>query len=62
MHVGMTETVTNKVGEGLYSAIEENPPNDGFLDLFWKEQKKAFKSHPKDMRWHPMMIRFAIFL
>lgn len=25
MHVGMTETVTNEVGEGLYSAIEEIP-------------------------------------
>ncbi|XP_056003683.1 uncharacterized protein LOC125674046 [Ostrea edulis] len=59
---GMTETVTNEVGEGLYSSIENNPPEDNFLELFWKEQKKAFQSNPKGMRWHPMMIRFAIFL
>lgn len=58
----MTETVTNEVGEGLYSSIENNPPEDNFLELFWKEQKKAFQSNPKGMRWHPMMIRFAIFL
>ncbi|XP_056020980.1 uncharacterized protein LOC125652376 isoform X1 [Ostrea edulis] len=59
---GMTETVTNEVGEGLYFSIENNPPEDNFLELIWKEQKKAFQSNPKGMRWHPMMIRFAIFL
>ena len=61
-HVGMTETVGNEVGEGLYCSIENNPPAEGFLELFWKEQKRAFQSSPKGMRWHPMMIRFAIFL
>jgi hypothetical protein len=50
------------VGEGLFNAIEMNSHDNAFLDLFWMQQKQAFGHHPKGMRWHPMMIRFAIFL
>jgi hypothetical protein len=62
IYIGMTETVTEEVGQGLFSSIEKNLPDNEFLELFWKEQKKAFQCNPKGMRWHPMMIRFAIFL
>ena len=35
---------------------------DSFEFLFWKEQLKAFSRNPNANRWHPMMIRFALYL
>ena len=35
---------------------------DSFTSMFWEEQKKAFASKKGGMRWHPMMIRFAILI
>ena len=33
-----------------------------FVQLFWEEQEKAFKLENRGMRWHPMLIKFAIFI
>lgn len=44
------------------SDIMETSKKDSFTQLFWKEQQKAFSCKSGGMRWHPMMIRFAILL
>lgn len=36
--------------------------DSSFISLFWSEQQKAFQRKSCGMRWHPMMIRFAILL
>ena len=33
-----------------------------FLKMFWSEQSKAFVKQKGGMRWHPMLIRFAILI
>lgn len=50
--------------EGLSSVLNQDQhfANNELLQLFWSEQKKALSRSPKGMRWHPMMIRFAIYL
>lgn len=35
---------------------------DSFVQKFWEEQQKAFRCKKGGMRWHPMMIRFAVLL
>ena len=37
-------------------------PKDSFLHLFWKHQKEALSKKPKGMRWHPMMVRWCLYL
>ena len=44
----------------IISGIEKELPDDSFEKLFWQEQKKSFQKNPKAVRWHPMMIRFAL--
>ena len=41
--------------------IENNFPNDSFRQLFWKQQfEAALKSNPKQMKWHPLMIKWCL--
>ena len=58
------EELPNDISEGLVKAIEDSTWGSGneLMELFWQEQKKAFSISAKGMRWHPMMIRFAIYL
>ena len=58
----MKATVSDDVGEGLFQALQSKPHGNSLVDLFWEEQLKAFNRSPKGMRWHPMIIRFAIYL
>lgn len=44
----------------IISGIEDEMPEDSFEKLFWQQQKKAFQKNSKGIRWHPMMIRFAL--
>ena len=55
------ETVSNTSHERLKN-IMDSAEKDSFTELFWKEQKKAFGSKAHGMRWHPMMVRFAILI
>ena len=50
--------------DGLFSVMSDsnNATTNEMMNLFWAEQQKAHIRNPKGMRWHPMMIRFAIFL
>jgi hypothetical protein len=50
-------------GELLH--LFENIPGDKldpFVRLFWNEQQKAFSRSNRGMRWHPMLIKFGIFI
>jgi hypothetical protein len=43
--------------------IEAQYPKDSFMYLFWKQQREALgKKNLKGMRWHPMMIRWCLYL
>ena len=57
-------SVDEDVSEGLFSTLQSKSKDSGnqLMELFWEEQKKALASDPRGMRWHPMMIRFAIYL
>ena len=51
------------VADSTHKCLEsviENAEKNSFTEMFWTEQKKAFKLKAHGMRWHPMMIRFAI--
>ena len=42
-------------------SIKKQFPDGTFRRLFWGQQKKAAGvSNPKQMRWHPMMIRWCL--
>eukprot|EP00794_Sanderia_malayensis_P008307 gene8307-9194_t len=44
----------------LINSAQEKLPEESFERLFWEQQQKAFKCEAKGVRWHPMMIRFAL--
>ena len=54
------------VGENLHKSLKDvigsQTFTDPFLEMFWAEQNKAFTRQKGGMRWHPMMIRFAILI
>ena len=60
--------VDTSLHRDLLSIMEENDdsikkqfPEGNFRRLFWEEQKKAAGvSNPKQMRWHPMMVRWCL--
>ena len=63
-------TVDNELHEDLKvitaehtKEIEASNPHDGFKRLFWEQQQKAasFKNS-KSMRWHPLFIKWCIYL
>ena len=46
---------------GNDTSIEKDFPQGTFRRLFWDEQKKAAKvKNARQMRWHPMMIRWCL--
>ena len=52
-----------ETSEGLSAVMEQQSAhNNELMHLFWQEQSKALSKNPKGMRWHPMLIRFAIYL
>ena len=63
-----TQYHLNRVQESLINTVEEkgmkklrNFPNDSFRQLFWKQQlEAAIKNNPKQMKWHPLMIRWCL--
>ena len=48
--------------ESLKDVIIGENITDPFLKMFWSEQRKAFVKQKGGMRWHPMLIRFAILI
>ena len=48
--------------QGIIECNLASVNKNSFADLFWKEQVKAFSRSSSGIRWHPMMIRFALHL
>ena len=45
------------------SVVAKQFPPDSFAHIFWQQQVKAAKcSKSKGMRWHPLMIKWALYL
>lgn len=42
--------------------VTDRYPKDSFLYLFWQQQKEALKTNAKGRRWHPMMVRWCLYL
>ena len=58
LHNGLQEIMSS---ESLKMA--ESLPPDSFQQIFWQQQHEAAsKSSAKGMRWHPMMIRWCLYL
>ena len=59
--------VDDTTHEGLMDIVKQQgdlllPPNS-FQELFWKQQKEAAaKSDSRCMRWHPLMIRWCLYI
>lgn len=49
-------TIVNESDETMLNSY----PPDSFMLLFWKQQKEAISKNPKQMRWHPMMIKLCL--
>ena len=52
--------VSNDMHTSLLKVLEDKSIDDQFIRLFWKEQQKAFGTSTGGMRWHPMLLRFAM--
>ena len=37
-------------------------PEDSFQRIYWKQEKEAFEKHKNCIRWHPLMIRWCLYL
>lgn len=42
--------------------VFENLPKDSFQSIFWQQQMEALAKNPKVMRWHPIIIRWCLYL
>ena len=54
--------VNHSLHQSLKDVIINQNISDPFLKMFWCEQTKAFGRQIGGMRWHPMLIRFAILI
>ena len=44
------------------SATMDKLPEDSFKRIYWNQQMEAAKKHRNGMRWHPLMIRWCLYL
>lgn len=52
-----------KLMEEMSTEVKAKHSDDSFQNLFWEQQLKASKlSNHKQMRWHPTMIRWCLYL
>ena len=54
--------VSDSLHSSLKDVFEEEDLTNPFMKLFWAQQKKAFSTQKGGMRWHPVLLRFAILL
>ena len=43
-------------------AVQKKYPPNSFQWNFWNQQRQAAERSPKGMRWHPLMIKWCIYL
>ncbi len=53
LHVDLT-----KIIEMNRQNIDENP----FVKVFWDQQQQNMQSNPKGRRWHPLLVKWCLFL
>jgi len=39
----------------------KHPPNS-FPTIFWQQQQEAAIKDPRGMRWHPLMVKWCLYL
>ena len=44
------------------SQVTATTQPDSFQKIFWEQQQKALSSSKKGMRWHPLMIKWCLYL
>ena len=61
--------VENEIDEDMHEMIKElgekvtqENSEGSFLRLFWQQQKEAASRPGRGRRWHPMMVRWCIYL
>ena len=58
-----TSSDLKQIMEENNNQIEAQYPKDSFMYLFWRQQREALaKKDPRGMRWHPLMIRWCLYL
>lgn len=58
MHNDLTQIVNDQT-----SKVNATYPDDCFQKLFWMQQKKASAlTNARSMRWHPLMIKWCLYL
>lgn len=68
----LTESAGVTLGPDIHSDLRaillDNDDNvsqltpDSFAQIFWNQQKESMLKSPRQMRWHPMMIKWCIHL
>ena len=43
-------------------AVLDGSPKNSFQVMFWSQQKEALRKQKRNMRWHPMIIKWCIYL
>ena len=55
----LSNYLSHIVNEQSPKVVEEFPEGS-FKRLFWEHQKKALNKNPRQMRWHPTMIKWCL--
>lgn len=57
----MDDCIQQMMAESEKKVLEENSEGS-FLRLFWQQQKEAASRPGRGRRWHPMMVKWCIYL
>lgn len=55
-------TVTDDLISVVHAEVISKYPRGSFLHVFWEQQLQAAKKSSHGMCWHPLMIRWCIYL
>lgn len=51
-----------KIVEQEDGVVKKSFPENSFQSIFWEQQKQASQRSSKGMRWHPLFIKWCIYL
>lgn len=57
-----TSTDLHKIMMEEDKQLTESFPPESFRSLFWQQQRDALQSKSKGKRWHPLMIRWCLYI
>ena len=58
MHDELTKIISSKDCKSEFEKL----PKDSFRRIFWEQQMEALTKNPKNMWWHPLMIRLCLYI